>query len=135
MSKVKKAYYLLLASQLIDLIFTLVEWDTETKYYFYPKVLFHGWGTWDGSMLLSEYVYHYCQHVSIMCILYAAFMAPGEGVFRVCFVLEAMDMADFGIHFNHTLFSIGDWGIEFNLFKFVLLLLYVLPRIDKEETA
>jgi len=131
----QKVKVLLIGAELVDLLFTLVEWDYDRVYQFYWPGFFAGYGDWDGRLTIAGYVYHWCAHVSIMCRVIAAWISPGGRVFLVVFWLEVADWADFVIHYNHTIFTVQGWPVEFSLFKFLALLFYLhVYGVDSTDT-
>jgi len=136
MNRRNKILTLLIVSAVVDLLFTAVQWDHDTLYRFYHPAIFHGWGNWDGRMTLPSYVYHYCEHVSRLCMALAAYLASRCRVFLFYWYLEFADMIDFAIHYNHTIFMVRNYAVEFNHFKILGLITYIyLYGIGRLHTA
>jgi hypothetical protein len=110
---------LIAAAYLIDVIFDLVPGDAE-RYSFFP--FFHGYGQWDGKMTLQNYVYGYCQHAFLIMIFHAVYVHTGRKFWEWLMWLEVVDVIDYALHYNHTLFSLFGHSIEFNYFKFMAVL-------------
>lgn len=124
-----KATVLLAGSYLVDLIYTLVEWDFNTRYSFFP--FFHGYDGWDGKMALGSYVYYYCQHVMLMMIFYAFYLYSGWRFVFILFWVECADLVDYMACYHEAWFKIpGFWkfdtiDFEFNYVKILIIFLFV----------
>lgn len=115
--KVHKIILLLVCSYFIDLIYTLVEWDFNNRYYFFP--FFHGYDGWDGKMALGSYVYYYCQHVCLMMVFYAFYLLSGWRFVLVMFWVEAADLVDYMACYHEAWFKLpGFWIFEEIQFEF-----------------
>lgn len=111
----KKVFAFLFAGYCIDLIFTLIEWNQTT--------MGPGFPFRDINLLLSAYVYYYCQHASIMCLLAAAYFASGWKLFTWLLILEAFDTLDYALTFNSPYFS--GYEFDFNWIK-VFVVAYLI---------
>lgn len=112
----ERVMWLVCGAFLIDLIFDLAP-DAEVKRSFFP--FFHGYGNWDGRMTLQNYVYGYCQHAFLVMIFHAVYLHTGRKFWEYLMWLEIVDVIDYALHYNHTLFTLFGHSIEFNYFKFV----------------
>jgi hypothetical protein len=103
----------------IDLAFDLCP-RFDGQYSFFP--FFHGYDGWDGQMTLQNYVYGYCQHVFLIMILHAVYLQTGRRYWDLLMWLEIVDVIDYALHYNHTIFSVLGHSVEFNFFKFMAVL-------------
>lgn len=128
MSNHHKAILLLVGAYLVDLIYTLVEWDFNVKYSFFP--FFHGYDGWDGKMALGSYVYYYCQHISLSMIFCALYLITGWRFVALLFWVELADLVDYILCYHEGWFTIGSFWIfedvkfEMNYLKVVIITLY-----------
>jgi hypothetical protein len=124
----QKAILLLVGSYLVDLIYTLVEWDFNTRQSFFP--FFHGYDGWDGKMALGSYVYYYCQHIKMAMIYCAAYLVTGWRFITVLFWVELADLIDYILIYHEGWFTIGSFWIfedikfEFNYAKIFIVSIY-----------
>lgn len=125
-----RAIPFLLGSYIVDLIYTLVEWDFGKKYYFFP--FFHGYDGWDGSMALGSYVYYYCQHVSLMMIYWGCFLFSGWKFIRVLFWVEFLDLIDYMLCYHEAwLVMIDGFQFDFNYLKLGIIFYYAYNEWKK----
>lgn len=123
-----KALLLLVGAYLVDLLYTLVEWDFNTKYSFFP--FFHGYSGWDGKMALGSYVYYYCQHVCLMMIFYALYLFSAWRFVLILFWVEVADLIDYMCFYHEAWFKMpGFWKFEsipfeFNYIKVLFITIY-----------
>lgn len=115
----ERVLWLICGAYVIDVIFDLVP-ANDHRYSFFP--FFHGYGGWDGKMTLQNYVYGYCQHVFLIVIFHAVYVHTGRKFWESLMWLEIVDLIDYALHYNHTLFTLFRHGIDFNYFKFVAVL-------------
>src|SRR5687767_2031466 len=128
MNRYQRAVLILVGAYLVDLIYTLVEWDFNNRYSFFP--FFHGYEGWDGKMALGSYVYYYCQHVCLMMIFYAVYLISGWRFLMVLFWVELADLVDYMLIYHEGWFRIGSFWIfenfkfEFNYAKVFIVSIY-----------
>lgn len=115
----KRALILIFCAYLVDVIYTLVEWDFTKQYSFFP--FFHGHAGWDGKMALGSYVYYLCQHVSIMMILNAAYQLTIGRLFGYLFWIEFTDLLDYVLCYHEAWFMVYGWEFEWNYGKIFLV--------------
>lgn len=127
-----KIICLLVGAYLVDLIYTLVEWDFHRTYSFFP--FFHGHSGWDGKMALGTYVYFYCQRVALMMIIWASFLASGFRFFKILFWIELLDLIDFAMCYNEQWFSIRGFSFEFNYLKIGILIYFAAREWNDQQT-
>lgn len=115
-NRITMAFGFLLAAYLVDLLFTVVEWNAYMD-------KFHCWTghCFTGEIWNTTNYYHYFAHLSIACILISAGLFTWRGVFVWLVGLEILDTVDYAITFNtayHTIHGpLGAIDIDFNLFK------------------
>lgn len=114
-----KIILLICVAYLVDVIFDLIHWSGQQQSFF---PFFHGYGDWDGKMTLQNYVYGYCQHVFLIMIFHAVYVHTGRKYWDWLMWLEVIDVVDYALHYNHTLFVLFGHSIEYNYFKFVAVL-------------
>jgi hypothetical protein len=137
MNKHTKILLILAGSYLVGLLFTLVELDSQVKKSFFP--FFHGicyqnGVCWDGKMSLANYVYGYAETVVKCMILLDAFYSSGMKIFRVCFVLEVIDLIDYILLYNSTWFTIGTFHFEYNYLKVGIISYFIARDFYGEDT-
>lgn len=108
--------WLICGAYIVDVLFDLSP-RFESRYDFFP--FFDGYDGWDGKMTLQNYVYGYCQHVFLIMIFHAVYVHTGRKFWECLMWLEIVDVVDYALHYNHTLFTLFGHSIEFNYFKFV----------------
>lgn len=114
-----KIILLVCGAYIVDVVFDLIHWDGPRQSFF---PFFHGYGDWDGKMTLQNYVYGYCQHVFLIMIFHAVYVHTGRKYWDWLMWLEVIDVVDYALHYNHTLFVLFGHSIEYNYFKFVAVL-------------
>jgi len=113
-----RIFWLICGAYVIDVLFDLSP-RFEERYDFFP--FFDGYDGWDGKMTLQNYVYGYCQHVFLIMILHAVHLHTSRRYWDWLMWLEVLDAVDYALHYNHTLFTIHGFDVEFNYFKFLAL--------------
>lgn len=111
-----RIFWIICGAYLVDVIFDLSP-RVEGKYDFFP--FFDGYDGWYGKMTLHNYVYGYCQHAFLVMIFHAVYVHTGRKFWEWLMWLEIVDVIDYALHYNHTLFMLFGHSIEFNYFKFV----------------
>lgn len=81
---------------------------------------------WDGKLYLSSYVYNYCVSLSVMCVLYSAYLASGFRIFNVAFWLTLGKIFDYAIHFGYPICHLFGYPLEYIHFAIVTLTLYAI---------
>ena len=122
-------------SYLVELIFTLFEFDQEIKkprYPFFDGITFQDGSTWNGWVTDANFVYGFMETSARGLIFVSAAISSWYGIkmniFFVCITLEILDGIDYWLFYNHTWF---DTGIEFNYIKIGVVFFYAW----KEYTA
>lgn len=77
----------------------------------------------EDKIFLSSYVYFYCQHASIMCLLAAAYFASGWKIFTWLLWLEVADTIDYALTYNSPYFL----EFDFNWIK-IIVVSYLIYR-------
>ena len=118
-------YGFIALSSVVDLLFTIVEFEPVRKNYFcWTGVCFMDQPIWQAT-----YFYHYFAYISSMCRLYAAKCLPESRIFGWLIWLEIIDMVDYAITYNTAYFHVYpfgiDVGIDFNLPKTLVTLIMV----------
>lgn len=109
----KKVFGFIFGAYCIDLIFTLIEWDRTT--------MGPGFPFYSENMLLSAYVYYYCQHAAIMCLFAAAYFASGWKIFTWLLLLEVADTLDYALTCNTPYFG----EFDFNTVKIIAVTYFI----------
>lgn len=107
-----KIFWLLIASFVVGLIFTLIPLFPAP-----PLRLFLFVDGREVGMTLEWYTYLACEKISRMCLLYALYVVTGFNIVNNFFIVECMDLGDFMLIMNKPWITIGDFEIEFNTWK------------------
>lgn len=126
-----KVLALVVGSYLVDVIYTMVEWDFQKTYSFFP--FFHGHSGWDGRMALGSYVYFYCQHVCVMMLLWAAYLASGMRFLKYVFWVEFADLIDYALCYHEKWLTINGFDFEFSYAK--ILIVFALAAREWKSTT
>lgn len=139
----RKILFLLGLSYLVELIFTLFEFDARIDRHWHPFYQGHTFedGThWNGWVTNAVFVYGFMEMVSRGLIFLAAYLAVTNRIFLrvfiVCFWLEMADMVDYWLFRNDPypfLPKVGNFGIEFNYIK-IAIIGYFITREFKSPT-
>lgn len=135
------ALSLIVAAALIDLVFDVAP-NTfgEKRFWFcwtghcFTKPTYDQYGeqTWDGKLYLSTVLYYGCEHISLILILWAAYLRPAKRIFLIRGGIEFLDLVEYGITYNTTYVTLDHiYGnitipIEFGLFKTLAIVLFVM---------
>lgn len=127
---------LIVLSYLVDLGFTLLEFDAEVekKYHpFYDGITFQDGRHWNGWVTKANFVYGLLAMVSrallfSAVILTVLFRIRIVMTFVVCLILECLDMVDYWLFRNGPWFVMykvlifDNWEFEFNYIKIGLVI-------------
>jgi hypothetical protein len=119
----------LVLSYLVELIFTVFEFDREVKkpyFLFFDGIVYQDGSTWNGWVTDCNFVYGFMETAARGLIFLSAHWAVVYGVrlriFSVCVLLEMADMLDYWLFYNAEWFNTG---IEFNYIKIGVILFNV----------
>lgn len=115
----ERIFWIICGAYVVDVVFDLSP-RSDARYSFFP--FFHGYDGWNGKMTLQAYVYGYCQHVFLIMIFHAVSLHTGRKYWEWLMWLEVVDVVDYATHYNGELFKLFGHSIEFNYFKFVVVL-------------
>lgn len=141
-----KILILIVASYLVDLLFTLFELDAQvvrSLHPFYNGMDFPNGFHWDGKVSVSTFVYGFMAMASRAMIFLAAYLAVHHrillNIFVVCFWIECADMIDYYLFRNSwwpfipkfNLFGLENIEFEFNYLKVSFITLYAYKEWKK----
>jgi hypothetical protein len=126
----------LVLAYLVELIFTLFEFDEEIyrpRYWFYKGHTFASGKHWDGWDTDVNFAYGFME-IGARCLIFvSAHMAIKHGlvlrIFYVCATLEMIDVFDYWAFFNDKWFNTG---LEFNYVKIVVILVYAWKEYSRK---
>lgn len=139
---------LIVASYLVDLLFTLFEFDAqivEKWHPFYQGMDFPNGFHWDGKVSASTFAYGFFAMVSRAMIFYAAYLAVTYRIwlriFVVCFWVECADMLDYFLFRNSwwpfipkfDFIGFKNIEFEFNYLKVLFIATYAYIEWKKSK--
>lgn len=118
----EKACLFFIIAYLVDLLFDLASIGDDTKRHFFP--FFHGFEDWGGEMTLENYVYGYSLNLWRMIVFYVFYLETGKQIWNKMVIVEFADCVDYAACYNQE----WGYGIEFNHFKIIIVILLVLKH-------
>jgi len=111
----------LVLSYLVELIFTVFEFDREVKkpwFPFFKGIVYEDGSVWNGWVTDANFVYGFMETAARGLIFLSAYWSVTYGVklkmYAVCVWLEIIDMFDYWWFYNDQWFNTG---VEFNYIK------------------
>lgn len=126
-----KIVAVILLAYLVGVFFDLLPGDGP-QYSFFP--FYHGQQGWDGKMTLQNYVYGYCEHCFTILIFYAVYLHTGRNFWSYLMWLEVGAVVDYALTYNSTLFTVGEFEVEYNALRFPLVLYLTIYEYGNSDT-
>lgn len=140
-----KIILLVVGSYLIELLFTLFEFDAVVKrkmHPFYQGHVYENGEKWNGYVTNAVFVYGFMEILARGMIFLAAYLAVMHKIalrlFVVCFWLEIADVFDYWLFRNDPyplLPRIGNFGIEFNYIKIATVCIFSAIELTRSDRS
>lgn len=93
-----------------------------------PDYTFDPFPFYDIQISVGYYIYAISNHLFVMILFYLLSVVWTRGYYLMAtlFILEVLSLIDFLLIYEHPIFHIGSYGVEFTDFKIILYAYYII---------